>query len=736
VFGVIQDISERRLAEEALRSSEQQLRHERALLRALIDSIPDLIFFKDKDSVYLGCNKAFEIYSGLEERELIGKTDLDIASHEVAELYRRKDREMFASGKALRNEEWIPFKSSGGAYFDTLKTPYYGPDGELLGLIGVSRDITERKRMSEALEKRLVVLTRPLDAVGNIELEDLFDLEEIQKLQDQFAEATGVASIITHLDGTPITNPSNFCRLCEDIIRRTEKGLKNCYYSDSIIGSHSSEGPITQQCLSGGLWDAGASISVAGRHIANWLIGQVRDETQVETEMRAYAEEIGADEKAFMEAFQEVPSMSRGQFGKVAQALFTLAGQLSSMAYQNIQQARFITELKRAEEEKGSLEAQLIHAQKMESVGRLAGGVAHDFNNMLGVIMGHAELALSRVELGGALYQDLREILGAANRSADLTRQLLAFARKQTVSPKVLDLNVTIEGMLKMLRRLIGEDIDLVWMPGLDLWMVKIDPSQIDQMLANLAINARDAIAGVGKVTIETSNVVLDESTGSGRPGFAPGEYVLLSVSDTGAGMGKDVLDHIFEPFFTTKQVGQGTGLGLATVYGIVKQNEGSVDVYSEPSLGTTFKIYLPRYAEVAFHTPTEALTGKIPEGTETVLIVEDEEAILTIAKTILDRLGYTVLIANSPVQALRLAGEYAGDIHLLITDVVMPEMNGRELANRLTAAKPGLKCLFMSGYTANIIAHHSVLDEGVHFIPKPFSVKALAEKAREALDE
>jgi PAS domain S-box-containing protein len=724
------------MAEEALRSSERQLRQERALLRALIDSIPDLIFFKDKDSVYLGCNKAFEVYSGMEERELIGKTDLDIAEREVAEFYRRKDREMFASGKARRNEEWIPFKSSGGAYFDTLKTPYYGPDGELLGLIGVSRDITERKRMSEALEKRLVALTRPLDAAGNIEFEELFDVEEIQKLQDQFAEATGVASIITHVDGTPITNPSNFCRLCEHIIRRTEKGLKNCYYSDSIIGSHSSEGPIVQQCLSGGLWDAGASISVAGRHIANWLIGQVRDETQKETEMRAYAEEIGADEITFMEAFHEVPSMSQDQFRKVARALFTLAGQLSSMAYQNIQQARFITELKRAEEEKGSLEAQLIHAQKMESVGRLAGGVAHDFNNMLGVIMGHTELALNLVEPGGSLYQDLQEILKAANRSAGLTRQLLAFARKQTVSPKVLDLNVTIEGMLKMLRRLIGEDIDLVWMPGLDLWTVKMDPSQIDQMLANLAINARDAIAGVGKVTIGTNNVVLDESTCSGRSGFAPGEYVLLSVSDTGAGMGKDVLDHIFEPFFTTKEVGQGTGLGLATVYGIVKQNEGSVDVYSEPGLGTTFKIYLPRYVEVAFQSPTETLIGKIPEGTETVLIVEDEDAILNIAKTILDRLGYTVLTANSPARALRLAGEYAGDIHLLITDVVMPEMNGRELANRLTAAKPGLKCLFMSGYTANIIAHHSVLEEGVHFIPKPFSVKALAEKAREALDE
>ena len=395
---------------------------------------------------------------------------------------------------------------------------------------------------------------------------------------------------------------------------------------------------------------------------------------------------------------------------------------------------RDITERRRAEKEKAMLQAQLNEAQKMESVGRLAGGVAHDFNNMLGVIIGHAEMAMDQVNAGELLHEDLVEILKAAQRSADLTRQLLTFARKQTVSPVVLDLNDTISGMLKMLMRLIGEDIDLTWNPVPGIWAVKMDPAQIDQILANLLINARDAIAGVGKVTIETHNVSLDETYCTAHAGFVPGRYVMLAVSDSGAGMDKAVLANIFEPFYTTKDVGKGTGLGLATVYGIVKQNSGFINVYSEPGNGTSFKIYLPEVAETAEPRKEHAAEKQL-NGSETILLVEDEKAILNLGSTILKRYGYTVLAARTPHAALSIAKSHQGEIHLLITDVIMPEMNGKDLAQQILHLYPETRCLFMSGYTANVIAHHGVLDDGVHFLQKPFSVKSLADKVRDLLD-
>jgi PAS domain S-box-containing protein len=383
-----------------------------------------------------------------------------------------------------------------------------------------------------------------------------------------------------------------------------------------------------------------------------------------------------------------------------------------------------------------NLQSQLVQAQKMESVGRLAGGVAHDYNNMLSVILGYTELALDKVDPNDPLHADLQEILTAARRSTDITRQLLAFARKQTVAPKVLDLNKTLEAMLKMLRKLIGEDIDLAWHPRANLWPVKMDPSQVDQILANLCVNARDAIAGVGKVTIETDKTTFDAAYCSDHVGFIPGEFALLAVSDNGRGMDKETLNKLFEPFFTTKGVGRGTGLGLATVYGIVKQNDGFINVYSEPGKGTTFKIYLPRHAGEAEGISAEG-AAEIPKGHgEIVLVVEDEASILKLANRILDGLGYKVLTAGTPGEAMVLAKEHADNIHLLITDVVMPEMNGRELADRLQALYPDLKTLFMSGYTANVIAHRGVLEAGVCFIPKPFSKKALAVKVREALDK
>ncbi len=395
-----------------------------------------------------------------------------------------------------------------------------------------------------------------------------------------------------------------------------------------------------------------------------------------------------------------------------------------------------ISKKKLAEQETRKLQEQLLQSQKMEAVGRLAGGVAHDFNNMLSIIQGYTDMAFDQVDPALPLYADLQEIRKAAVRSANLTRQLLAFARRQTAIPKVLNLNDTVEGMLKMLRRLIGEDIDLAWQPGAGLWQIKIDPSQIDQILANLCVNARDAISGVGKVTILTRNATIDRDYCETHTGFVPGDYVLLSVSDNGHGMDKETLGRLFEPFFTTKGIGKGTGLGLATVYGIVRQNNGLINVYSEPGRGTAFTIYIPRHGDQAIEDKTAPPTETPLGRGETALLVEDEPAILAMTTKMLESRGYKVLSSSSPKEALSLAESHTGEIQLLITDVIMPEMNGQDLFKALLSLRPNAKVLFMSGYTADVIASHGVLEEGVHFIQKPFSSAELVGKVRETLDE
>lgn len=413
-------------------------------------------------------------------------------------------------------------------------------------------------------------------------------------------------------------------------------------------------------------------------------------------------------------------------------ALITLAASVSPVRDSSGRIVNFVA-VARDMTEQLRLQSQFEQAQRMESVGRLAGGVAHDFNNMLGVILGYTEIAMTKTDSSSPIYGDLQEVLRAARRSAEITRQLLAFARKQTIAPKTVSLNETVEGMLKMMRRLIGEDIDLVWLPARDLWSVKMDPSQLDQIFANLCVNARDAIVNVGKITIETSNVAFDRAYCEDHPGFFPGEFVQLAFSDDGTGMDQETLGRIFEPFFTTKGAGQGTGLGLATVFGIVKQNEGFINVYSEPGKGTTFKIYLPRSSDNVPRAE-EQVGGPVSGHGETVLLVEDEAAMLFLAERFLNGLGYRVLTAKTPEAAIKIAADYEGEIHLLITDVVLPGMNGKDLSAEILRMRPLAKCLYMSGYTADTIAHRGVLDEGVQFIQKPFTLRQFADKVADAL--
>nr|MEE4269237.1 ATP-binding protein [Candidatus Krumholzibacteria bacterium] len=387
----------------------------------------------------------------------------------------------------------------------------------------------------------------------------------------------------------------------------------------------------------------------------------------------------------------------------------------------------------KVEKEREQLQIQLAQAQKLESIGRLAGGVAHDFNNLLQVIRGYTELAISSVPSTNPAFDYLHEVQVAADRSAGITRQLLAFARQQTIAPKVIDLSKSVDDTLQMLKRLVGENLDLVWAPDENPLPVLMDSSQLDQILTNLCINAREAIEDVGKVTIETQAARFDEEYCRLHEGYLPGDYCMLAVSDDGCGFDEEFQKNIFEPFFTNKN--EGTGLGLAMVYGIVKQNEGFINVYSEPGQGTTFKIYLPLH-EGTGSPALEAKKAVVHRGGgETVMIVEDDPSILTLLETVLRRQGYHVISANSPLTALDLAKRHQGEIRLLVTDVVMPDINGRELAKRIGTLFPDLLVLFMSGYTSNVIAHRGVLDEGVTFLQKPFDSPQLAEKVRSMLD-
>lgn len=660
IFGALQDITERKQAEEALLTSELALKKAQRLAEIgnwRWDLAKDIHTWSEETYRIYGMDPHLPPATYPEVQQFFTPESWQNLTQAI-ERCLREGRPYICDAEVIRPDDsrrWITVRG------EALRSE----DGTIQSLIGTIQDITERKQMEETLrdsELRFRTLfQQSMDAIAimdryppkyrfvNPAFVELFGYteEEIKKLTDE------QAWILVHPDDRPIVQAS--------LKERMEGRAKSARYEFRILRKD----------------------------------GDVR--------------------------WVEVA-------GSVAELGSTLFNQTIY---------RDVTPRKQAEALQQSLQDQLTQAQKLESVGRLAGGVAHDFNNMLSVILGGLELVEEQVEPGSPIHDDLQEIKKAGLRSAELTQQLLAFARKQTVAPKVLDINSTVEGLLKMLRRLIGEDIDLVWAPDSELWPVHIDPSQVDQILANLCVNARDAINGPGKLTIETENVIFDATYCAKHVECVQGEYVLLAVSDNGCGMDRDTLNRVFEPFFTTKHMGEGTGLGLSMVYGIVRQNNGFIRVYSEPGHGTTFKIYLPRFGEaVEPEQGTTPLPAIMQGEGATILLVEDEKALLELNERMLLSLGYAVVATSTPNEAIRLATQHQGVIDLLLTDVVMPEMNGRELATELQRIAPHIRQVFMSGYTANVIAHHGVLDQGVHFLQKPFTKRDLATKLHAALAE
>ncbi len=638
------------------------------------------------------------IESGSDERALQFVMD-KLANPEE---FIRKVKFLYANAGEKSKEE-VSLKD--GRTFDRYSAPLLGAGGEYLGRVWYFSDVTEHKQALEGLR------------FSNARLQALWSV-----------------SSGDHADSEMVAN-----EIITAIVQMT--GSEYGFYD--LVGMD--ESVLTIQGLFG---EAMAGCSVADKRkqyridqVGVWAEAVRRRAPFIMNDYSApHAGKKGLPEGHVpIKRILVVPHFSSGKITAVAAVANKAIDYTEDDARQMtafLAGIQVISDRKRAEEERKKLEDQLRVAQKMEAIGSLAGGVAHDFNNMLGVILGHADLALMTLGPDQPLSGALREIRSAAERSANLTRQLLAFARKQTVAPRVLDLNEAMEGMLKMLRRLIGEDVELSWLPGAGLWPVRVDPSQIDQVMANLCVNARDAIDGVGRIGIETGNAVLDAGYCAAHRGAVPGEYVRITVSDSGCGMDGNVKEHLFEPFFTTKEKSKGTGLGLATVYGIVKQNNGYISIDSEPGRGSTFSIYLPRHVGKVEPVPAQDPAEPALRGRETILLVEDEPANLKLTREMLERQGYTALPAGTPGEADRIAAEHAGEIHLLVTDVVLPGMNGRELARKLQSLHPHLKCLFISGYTADIIVHQGVLDEGIHFLAKPFTAAVLARKVREVLDD
>jgi len=752
------DITQQKQAEEALRESEE-------LYRLITDSSTDLIGLIDFQGKVIFVSPSVRQVMGLEPEQVVGTSAFDRIHPEDAPAS-LQSMERALAGKTVTFLHRARYADGSWRWLDG-----WGKVVQFRGqphVLAVSRDITERKRAEESLTLFRSLLDQTNDSIEVIDPESgrFLDVNEkacqacgytrdeylqlrVPDIDPQVAarpwaetrdEVRRHGSRIMESqhrrkDGSlfPVEVNVTFVRLERDYFLAVVRDISERKQIEESFRRLSQA--IEQSPVSIVITDISGAIEYVNPHFCA-MTGYSQEEVLGRNSRILKSGETTA--KEYRQLWQTISSggVWRGEFHnrrKTGELFWELATVAPLRNADHV--ITHYVAIKEDITEHKVLEEQFRQAQKIESVGRLAGGVAHDFNNMLGVIIGRTEMALNKLNPDEPLFASLQEIHKAAERSANLTRQLLAFARKQTIAPRKFDLNQTVAGMLKMLRRLIGEDIDLAWLPDAGELPVKMDPSQLDQILANLCVNARDAITGVGKVTIETHSTTFDDAYCSTHPEFVPGDFVQLVVSDNGSGIDHETLGQIFEPYFTTKELGKGTGLGLATVYGIVRQNNGFINVYSEPDRGTTFKIYLPWHSAGSDPQEKQARVPTVAQGDETILLVEDELSYLDITRQMLESFGYRVLTAAAPGEALRIARDYADEIHLLLTDVIMPEMNGRDLAVEMNVLFPQIKFLFMSGYTSDVIAHHGILDAGVKYIQKPFSLQDLAVKVREALE-
>ena len=639
--------------------SSRELKENLALMKGITEGTTDAVFVKDRLGRYLMINSAGANFVGKSVAEILGKDDFQLFSSDTAGAIMQADRNVMESGVTRTYEERGTSNGASRLYLAT-KGPYRNAQGEIVGLLGISRDISDRERAEEEIRQSQQKLRIHFDhtPLGVVEWDLEFRVTDWNPAAERMFGYSRAEALGQHAH---FIVPEPFRELVDQV------------WLDLLHPKHGAQVPSRYR------FAHNDNITKGGRLIScEWYNTPLVDE----------------------------------------------AGRVLGVA-----------SLVQDVTERVALEDRLRQSQKMEAVGRLAGGIAHDFNNLLTVTLGYSQILADGVPAGSRLADSTTQIKSAAERAAGITRQLLAFSRKQVLSPRVINLNDIMLSLDSLLRRLIGEDIEVLAVPATDLGAVRADPGQIEQVIMNLALNARDAMPRGGKLTLETSNVNLDEGYAREHLPVEAGRYVMLAVSDSGEGMSEETQSRIFEPFYTTKEVGKGTGLGLSMVYGIVKQSGGYIWVYSEPQRGTTFKIYLPRTDQPAETNVVEKRPASVQRGTETILLVEDDPQLRQLSSTVLAHCGYNVLVAASPEEGLAICQANHRDIRLLVTDVVMPRMNGRQLAEQIVQVCPKVRVLYISGYTNNAIVHYGVLDPGLWFLPKPFSLSALVAKVREVLD-